>query len=151
MNIFILSLDPKDAAEMHCDKHVIKMILETTQLLYMCWAYFNENKWREQLESELKSNETLQVMELNGQKVNYNTYKCAKGHMNHPCSKWLRESKDNYIWLCSLGLALCNEKIYRWEKNKAHACMGHLEVLSKNIPNGLQSPWASNPTPTMFN
>ena len=59
--------------------------------------------------------------------------------MNHPCSKWLRESKDNYIWLCSLGLALCNEKIYRWEKNKAHACIGHLEVLSKNIPNGLQS------------
>ena len=29
MNIFILDEDPKKAAEYHCDKHVVKMILES--------------------------------------------------------------------------------------------------------------------------
>lgn len=33
MNIFYLSRDPVLCAEMHCDKHVVKMILETAQLL----------------------------------------------------------------------------------------------------------------------
>lgn len=33
MNIFILDLDPGKAAEYHCDKHVVKMVLETAQML----------------------------------------------------------------------------------------------------------------------
>ena len=33
MNIFILSEDPVEAAQMQCDQHVIKMTLETGQLL----------------------------------------------------------------------------------------------------------------------
>lgn len=134
MNIFILSFDPKEAAQAHCDKHVVKMILETTQLLYMCWNHFNEDNWRETLESQLKTNPTMIQMESNGQKVNFNTYKSGKGHMNHPCSKWLRESVENYKWLCKLGLELCHEKLHRWPKNKQHSCLGHLEVLSDNIP-----------------
>ena len=87
MNIFLLSLNPEEAAEFHCDKHVIKMILETTQLLYMCWAYFDENNWRDNLEIQLTENKTMKEMKENNQKVNFSTYKCGKGHMNHPCSK----------------------------------------------------------------
>ena len=33
MNIFYLHSDPKTCASMHCDKHVVKMILETAQML----------------------------------------------------------------------------------------------------------------------
>lgn len=33
MNIFVLSLDPIEAAQMQCDKHVVKMIVETAQML----------------------------------------------------------------------------------------------------------------------
>ena len=33
MNIFFLDKDPKIAAQMQCDKHVVKMILETAQML----------------------------------------------------------------------------------------------------------------------
>ena len=33
MNIFYLHNDPQIAAQMHCDKHVVKMILEYAQLL----------------------------------------------------------------------------------------------------------------------
>jgi len=37
MNIFVLDKDPVKAAEMQCDKHVVKMVLETAQLL--CSAF----------------------------------------------------------------------------------------------------------------
>ena len=134
MNIFILSLNAKKAAEQHCDKHVVKMILETTQLLYMCWNYFDEDKWRQKLEEQLKENSIIKNMIENKQKVNLNTYKSGKGHMNHPCSKWVRESVENYKWLCKLGIELCDEKMYRWPKNKQHSCLGHLQILQKNIP-----------------
>jgi hypothetical protein len=33
MNIFVLSEDPREAARMHCDRHVLKMILESGQML----------------------------------------------------------------------------------------------------------------------
>ena len=72
-----------------------------------------------------------------GQKVNYKSYKCGKGHMNHPCSKWLRESVENYVWLTKLGQALCKEKMHRWPNNKPHSCVGHIEVLSSYIPPNL--------------
>ena len=134
MNIFVLSLSPSEAAELHCDKHVIKMILETTQLLYMCWNYHGDDNWRETIESQLRTNDTLLKMDANNQKVNFKTYKSGKGHMNHPCSKWLRESVENYKWLCELGIFLCSEKMHRWPKNKQHSCLGHLEVLNKNVP-----------------
>ena len=139
MNIFVLSFDPKEASEQHCDKHVIKMILETTQLLYHCWAFLNEDNWRQFIEMELSLNPTLIGMKKAGQKVNLNSYKSGKGHMNHPCSKWVRQSTENYKWLCELGLHLCEEKMNRWPNNKHHSCLGHLEVLSKNIPQKLPS------------
>lgn len=33
MNIFVLDIDPKISATFHCDKHVVKMIVESTQML----------------------------------------------------------------------------------------------------------------------
>ena len=33
MNLFILSLDPVEAANDQCDKHVVKMVTETAQIL----------------------------------------------------------------------------------------------------------------------
>ena len=33
MNIFVLHKNPIEAAKMACDKHVVKMILETAQML----------------------------------------------------------------------------------------------------------------------
>ena len=39
MNIFVIDQDPKTAAQQLCDKHVVKMILESAQML--CSAYPN--------------------------------------------------------------------------------------------------------------
>ena len=38
MNIFVLDRDPELAAKYHCDKHVVKMVLESAQM--MCAAHW---------------------------------------------------------------------------------------------------------------
>jgi hypothetical protein len=71
MNIFVLSLDPREAAEYHCDKHVVKMILETAQLLY-CSHWMLESRWI--------------CLPLPIRKLT----------LIIPCSIWIRESIENY-------------------------------------------------------
>lgn len=88
MNIFILDKNPKKAAEYHCDKHVIKMILETSQLLCSVFYY--------------RSNIIP-------------PYKLT--HKNHPCSVWVRESKSNFEWTYDLLLYLLLEYNKRYNKN----------------------------------
>lgn len=114
MNIFILSLSIKRCARYHCDKHILKMILETCQMLYTClWCV---------------SPELVATAPLN--KSGNHGYK--KSHENHPCAVWVREAAENYVWLCELGLALCDEYEHRY--NKTHACREHLEWLSEQTP-----------------
>lgn len=86
MNIFILDIDPRIASEYHCDKHIVKMPLESAQLL--CSAHY-----------------------LSGNDCPY-----RPTHINHPCAKWVRESIDNYIWLSQLGKNLCAEYSFRYNR-----------------------------------
>jgi hypothetical protein len=114
MNIFFLALLPAECARYHCDKHCIKMILETAQLLYTClWLTIPDIIEQAPLSSSGKPG-------------------YRKTHMNHPCSVWLRESKQNYHWLCLLGLELCKEYTYRYEKT--HATQKHIEWLMLQLP-----------------
>lgn len=89
MNIFILDWDVKKCAEYHCDKHVVKMILETAQLL--CGAHHLTDQVADQVPYKLS-------------------------HKNHPCAIWVRESLSNYLYLCELGVELCKEYTYRYGK-----------------------------------
>ena len=105
MNIFVLHLSPRVCAKYHCDKHVVKMILETAQLLYSVhWVV--------------------------GTQLPPNAYKLA--HKNHPCSIWARTSLQNYLWLCYLGKFLCKEYTIRY--SKIHKTQEHIEWLLKNEP-----------------
>jgi hypothetical protein len=86
MNIFFLDFDTKKCAQYHCDKHVVKMILETAQLLCGThWVIGNEAPYK-------------------------------LSHKNHPCAIWTRTSLSNYLYLCDLGLELCKEYTYRYGK-----------------------------------
>jgi len=105
MNIFILDKDMTRSAQYHVDKHVVKMPLETAQLL--CTARH----------------------ELTG---DADTIPYRKTHTNHPCSVWARQSLANYTWLCDLGIALCEEYTYRYEK--VHKCQAVIEDCIKNTP-----------------
>jgi hypothetical protein len=102
MNIFYLDNDVNKCAEYHCDKHIVKMTLETAQLL--CSAHWV----------------------VGGQAP----YKLA--HKNHPCSIWVRSSLSNYIYLCNLGLALCSEYEYRY--NKIHKSKSVISWCLTNLP-----------------
>jgi len=137
MNIFFLIGNPTLCARWHCDKHVVKMILESTQILYTC-QHMNGG--------------TAQVEEsaplcLTTGKRGY------KNHaVNHPSVKWARNSLAHYIWLCWLGIALVKEHMYRFRSKKVHSCLAHLEWLMANYPSGyVECAWLSDPTPAMPN
>lgn len=74
------------AAQLQFDKHVVKMTLETAQLL--CSA-----------------------VNLAGGTSPYKTT-----HKNHPSAVWARSSKQNFEWLVLHGLALSKEYTYRYNK-----------------------------------
>lgn len=111
MNIFFLSRSPRRAAIMHCDKHVVKMIIETAQMLYSAhWV-------------------------LNPEGLLPTAYKLA--HKNHPCSIWVRTSVSNYLWLASLGIWLCKEYNHRYGEEKIHKTEQHIAWLFQNPPAGI--------------
>ena len=102
----MLHLIPKIAAQYHCDKHVVKMIIETAQLLYTShWV-------------------------LSPTKIPEFAYK--KSHVNHPSAIWVRESIENYDWLSELGMELCYEYTHRY--GKIHKTQKHIEWLIRNPP-----------------
>ncbi len=95
MNIFYLDKNPAKAAEYHCDKHVVKMILESSQML--CTAH-----------RILSSEEFCD---------NRGLYKLA--YQNHPSTVWARENYVQYRWLYNLYEALLTEYTKRYKKSHA--------------------------------
>ena len=95
MNIFYLDRDPKLAAQMMCDKHVVKMILESAQMLSTAHRVI-DGDYRADL---------------------IGMYKTA--HKNHPSTKWVRASKENYNWLWLHFDALLKEYTHRYGKHHA--------------------------------
>lgn len=53
-------------------------------------------------------------------------------HVNHPCNVWVRESLDNYVWLCWSTIFLCREYSHRY--GRTHAGEIVVKELSKNFP-----------------
>lgn len=120
MNIFFLHRNPRKCAKYHCDKHVIKMILESCQLMYTChWT-----------RSDGKPPPYIQLAPGGGYKPT---------HAKHPCSLWLLESLDNYRWLVQLTEELLTEYQFRYGSDRDHKCRAHLEWLSLVHPDGLVS------------
>jgi hypothetical protein len=120
MNIFYLDQNLKLCAIYHCNKHVVKMILEYAQLLYTAIWVICENP-----------KEYLSVAPLNGSgKHGY-----RPTHQNHPSAIWTRECLENYQWLCQLAMEVCAEYTYRY--GKIHSCQVHIEWLRDHPPPGL--------------
>lgn len=86
MNIFVVNINPFESAKQLCDSHVVKMILESCQLL--------------------STHDRLNGLEEN-------RYKST--HINHPCRKCL-SNKNNYIWLQYHLYGLLKEYSYRYGK-----------------------------------
>jgi len=129
MNIFYLSHSPKLAAEYHCDKHCVKMILEAAQLLSTAHRVLDGEQYTELTES----NRRIKRWKHPNVDFENNLYKAT--HINHPSAVWVRESETHYVWLYRHFLCLMAEYTKRY--GKIHACtkmVSLLEIVPTNIP-----------------
>lgn len=132
MNIFVLSSDPREAATFHCDKHVVKMILETGQML--CTAHWIS--WQKSLKApELKHRELQTWLIENVPSDAQPPWKMT--HVGHPCTQWCQRSQENYQWLTDLGIKLCKEYTARY--SKTHRSESVLSWLLDNLPPSFES------------
>lgn len=113
MNIFAVHLDPTTAAQSLCDKHVVKMLLESAQML--CTV-------------------------AHGQGINA-PYKAV--HAKHPCTLWAGESADNYRWLHAHAHALAAEYTHRYgRKHKSERVVTLMQPDLMNLPDTGLTPHA---------
>ena len=142
MNIFYLHNDPVKCAEMHNDKHTIKMILEYCQLLSTAHRILDGTE----TQAKSKTGRNVKRWVLNNEMEN--VYYSAT-HISHPSAVWARQSAANYDWLVHLLMALCKEYTYRY--GKVHKCeqidlVQALRIHPKNIPSDRVF---TEPTPAM--
>ena len=138
MNLFILSKSPKEAAEAHADKHVVKMILEACQMLYSAhwtctYVKLLENKSAvavSRAQKLLDLPPSLLKAPYRGKEAKEQGYRPV--HLHHPCTKWIRASLQNYMWACELALAIGDEYTFRY--GKKHGCYEHALWLQQNPP-----------------
>ena len=113
MNIFVTDPDPVASAQVLPDKHVVKMPLETCQML----SIVASASWGHGFGHLPK-------------KKTGTWYATAKGAFrNHPCTIW---AQNNYTWLLEHGLALCAEYTHRY--GKEHSCQLTLEYADIIFP-----------------
>ena len=98
MQIFVLSCDAIVCARLTCDKHVVKQILESIQILY--YALYHHG-----------------VLFADGYKINLS-------HTKHPCVLWAAGALSHLLWVVDLAYGLSDEYTHRY--GKEHACLAHL-------------------------
>ena len=87
MNIFVVNRNPKIAAQNLCDKHIVKMPLESAQIL--CNV---------------------------AHRYGYSNIPYRPVSTKHPCVLWAGETEGNWEWLVIHGLELCREYTKRYGK-----------------------------------
>ena len=108
MNIFVTDSCPIQSARNLPDKHIVKMPLETCQMLAIIYS-----DWYYGVGKLYKSDGT--------------PYRTAHGAFrNHPCTQWAAANQYNLAWLIRHGYALCDEYTQRY--GKVHTC---LDVISQ--------------------
>lgn len=111
MNIFFLDRDPAVCAQMHCNKHVVKMLLETAQLLSVAHRILDSDPY--------------------GSEILYRVT-----HPNHPCAVWTRATSGNYTWLLMLFEELCLEYTHRY--GKVHKTEQKLASILTHLPKNIE-------------
>jgi len=138
VNIFYVDHDPMQAAEYMLDKHVVKMILESAQLLSTAHRVLDG------IETEGKSK--------TGRKAKRWVLPDARDgviymatHINHPSAVWCRQSVQNYDWLVDHMFALMREYTHRY--GKTHKCYGEISYMLQSPPKNLKE-WEWTPMPS---
>lgn len=127
MNIFILSEDPVQAAVEQCDKHVVKMIVESAQMLSTAHRLLDGEMYMAPSKSGKRM---VKHYRLNHSHREQLMYKAV--HAGHPCTIWTMETSENYTWHYKHFVALCDEYTYRY--GKKHATDTRLRYILKYPP-----------------
>jgi hypothetical protein len=107
VNIFVLDKCPKIAAKSLCDKHVVKMVLESAQML-------STALWQHNVEAPYKP-----------------------AYINHPCTLWSGKTRSNFDWLLKHSWALLVEYQARYQRvHKSLLAINFAEKNRKCIPAG---------------
>jgi len=110
VNIFILDEDIKENVKCYTDPHVRKMVLETAQLMQT--ALWVDSLFEYNIPRKLNKEERQILMKAKIDIPDLWVYKPT--HENHPCSIWIRESRDNFEYVRELFWALIEEYKYRF-------------------------------------
>ena len=115
MNIFAIDSDPLIAVRSLHNKHIVKMILESAQMLSTVrQSYKIKDPW------------TLKPT-----------------HQKHPSTLWTGESLENYYWLVKHFKAMCEEYTYRYYKvHKLHNMLLVFTERTECIPSLGLTPFA---------
>ena len=138
MNIFYVDPCPAAAAQALVDKHCVKMILESAQLLSTAHRVLDG----EEYEGKSQSGRKARRWRLPDQREHI-LYSAT--HINHPSAVWCRQSVENYIWLVDHLYALMQEYTFRY--GKQHKCYGELSYLLQSPPHKLKE-WDWTPMPS---
>ena len=136
MNIFILSEEREplvhyaQQAQYHIDKHVVKMIAESVQMLVT--AVSGRVKTASEIELVLVSHLPCKPLSASMTK--------------HPCTQWTCASIENFNYLACLALQLCHEHQYRYPLSPQHAYMPWLSLLVDLLTDAGFGPTADLPT-----
>jgi hypothetical protein len=98
----------------HVNQHVMKMPIETTQML--------STVLRERFQMDVPEEGTGKI------------YRSA--YVTHPCTRWTGASLENFVWMWFFGVALCDEFKYRY--GKEHATRQVLSTIRKIMPHETQ-------------
>ena len=137
MNIFYIDKDPIQAAQWMVDKHVVKMILESAQLLSTAHRILDGNE-----DVSIVNNRKKKTWSLGDARE---TILYSATHVNHPSAIWCRTSIENYNWLVEHMFALMDEYTYRYDKK--HKCSGELSYMLQSPPKKLEDyDWTTMPS-----
>jgi hypothetical protein len=121
---------PIDAAWALVDKHVVKMILESAQLLSTAHRILDG----EEIEGRSKTGRKARRWTLSDARENV-LYQAT--HINHPSAVWCRHSIENYNWLVDHFYELGFEYTYRY--GKIHKCFqNYLAYMLQSPPKNLK-------------
>jgi len=142
MNIFVLHDSPLTSAHHMCDKHIVKMPVETAQMLstihrmldgteYVDYSKTGRRikRWTHPYDEDMPDGKFLYHATM----------------MNHPCTIWARETLGNYMWLVSHGLELCREYTRRYDRR--HASQSIIEFCKASWPKNIDRDTYHKETP----
>jgi hypothetical protein len=142
VNIFYLDKNPQKCAEMHVDKHCVKMILEYAQLLSTAHRVLDGVL----TDGLSQSGRKRKLYVLNDSR---DTILYYATHVNHPSAVWCRQSDSNYMWLAELLEECCKEYFYRYGKIHKVESSGLMQSLKNIFPKNIPNKPFTEPTPAM--